>query len=150
MKGSKRGFSLVELLVASFVLAVSITAFFTLRSQEMHSAHSLRDRAQAFAVARNHIRLIQAMADKSSLEDSAFEREDGSYLLPANQIVNYELAQGDALKAWMKEREAEVSIIWFPSEHISHLGTVTSKVTYQPVNKKTGKKTIELPMVLPL
>ena len=150
MKRSTRGFSLVELLVASFVLAVSITAFFSLRSQELRSAQCLSDRAHAFALARNHVRLIEAMSDKSCLEDSAFEKGDGSYVLPANKVLGHDLALGKSLAEWMKEREANVLICWFPGQVEPHMGTLTCTVRYQPKNIKMSPKTIELPMVLPL
>jgi type II secretory pathway pseudopilin PulG len=77
-QGDKQGFSLVETLVAVFILTLSITAFIAVATGGLRSSFFARDRVVASFLAQEAVEVIKNQRDENGLANCDPNCEDGN------------------------------------------------------------------------
>jgi prepilin-type N-terminal cleavage/methylation domain-containing protein len=145
----RRGFSLVETAIVAVVLSIMVVSYFTLSRQETISARTLRDRAQAMALARNILCLVRYGHNRVWLENAGAPTEPGVFEYPVESIPQGEHAFGEALSQWADRVGATVSLRWLSEAPdgaggtIDNVGKATCTITW------TGAGGRELSVQLP-
>lgn len=83
----QHGFTLVEVLVALFILAITMAAVSRTASSSIHHAESLRTRITADWVAQNRLALHQARGDWLPTGIQTGEEEQAGHLYPWREEI---------------------------------------------------------------
>ncbi len=111
-------FSLIEVLIATALIATIIVAFLTLSASESRWTRDVSDRAKAVTLARNLIALVEGGC-RESLQDGK-RQSDGSYLTEnVDQVLpEVGIALGSALFDWVLDKRRHgkfaLELRWLP------------------------------------
>ncbi len=112
----RQAFSLVEVLIASLLLATAVVSLLSLSTQETRYSGAMQDRARALALASNMMTLVEH-GSRDRLEAGAPD-DDGSFVVD-NAISFFpgsRLAVGLALEDWVKAKSVNVQFRWQPAK----------------------------------
>jgi len=93
-KTARRGFSLIEVLVTVFILAIGLVAVSTLMADNIKSSENAKNQIIASQLAQEGVELVRNMKDNGLLDPSY---SDSSACTPASKCINLRIDKDDTI-----------------------------------------------------
>ena len=140
-----RGFSLIEVLLASVLLSTCLVGYLSLGASETSHVREGRDRAVAMAIARNLANLVRNSSNRAWLQSAGQNDGSGTYRLGLCCVPQVGLALGQEQQQWIARHEAGVALLWTPNPSAG-VGRLECVVTWK--TRRGHARRVDLPLVV--